>query len=73
MLRRLSPRESRRLVRQLLRQQELAPGPAMLFASGARPRRDPRPPSPATRALGPYELGYAISDGYTAERTIIVP
>ncbi len=75
MVQRLSPRESRRLARRLLGQDERAPRAALLFAGGATApldRSNPEPPRPA-RTRGPYELEYAISAGYTTERTIVVP
>ncbi len=75
MVQRLSPRESRRLARRLLGQDDRAPRAALLFAGGAHEplerRIAPEPPRPPAR--GPYELEYSISAGYTTERTIIVP
>ncbi len=70
---RLSPRESRRLLRQFLRQEEPAPGEEMRFAGTGARRREPVRPAPAGRATGPYELRYPVSDGYTMERTVLVP
>ncbi len=69
---RLSNRESRRLLRQFLRQEEPAPGEEMRFAGAGARRRQAVPALPA-HATGPYERAYPISDGYTTERTVIVP
>ncbi len=69
---RLSPRESRRLLRQFLRQEEPVPGEEMRFAGVGARRREPAPALPG-RATGPYELAYPISDGYTTARTVLVP
>ncbi len=70
---RLSPRESRRLLRQFLRHEEPVPGEEMRFAGAGARRRTPAPPAVPGRATGPYERAYPILDGYTAERTIVVP
>ncbi len=75
MVQRLSARESRRLVRRLLHQDEREPRATLLFAGGAPLPRAPvaREPAQAARPLGPYELEYSIALGYTAERSIILP
>ncbi len=71
---RLSPRESRRLLRQFLPQdEEREPRGGMLFAFGRPHHREPAASIPPDRATGPYEAPYAILDGYTTERTVIVP
>ncbi len=70
---RLSPRESRRLVRRFLRQEEQIPSPAIFLAGGAPGAPAPAAPEPSQPRRGPYELEYAISGGYVTERTIILP
>jgi len=72
MVHRLSPRESRRLVRQFLRQEQRAPAD-VLFAAGLAPLPDPSPVARAAHAVGPYEVDDITADGYVIERTIIVP
>ncbi len=70
---RLSPRESRRLLRQFLRQEEGDPRGELLFAGGGPRRHESAPPAFPDRATGPYEAPYPVLDGYTTERTVIVP
>ena len=70
---RLSPPESRRLVRQILSRDEPQPRDGMLSASGTGQRFEPARPPLSTRGVGPYESDYEVCDGYTMERTVIVP
>ncbi len=69
---RLSPRESRRLVRQFLRQEQRLPA-VVLHAAGAVPREESVPFAQPARHMGPYEVEDITSAGYLVERTIIVP
>jgi len=70
---RLSPRESRRLARRF--QDEHTPRMAIPSASEARRTAGPGHSAPAVAPAirGPYEVEYLISDGYSSERTIILP
>ena len=74
MRQRLSLRESRRLQRRFLQNDDRT-GPVMLLAGSASssgPGREPVP-VPQVPARGQYEWQYPVSDGYAAPRTIIVP
>ena len=75
MVQRLSARESRRLVRRMLDQNEREPRATLLFAGGAPSPRAPivREPSAPARPRGLYEFQYPIAPGYTMQRTIILP
>ncbi len=69
---RLSPRESRRLVRQFLRLDRRAPA-VVLFAGSTPPRDEPPPLQRPAHHAGPYEVDDITDSGYVIERTIIVP
>lgn len=72
---RLSPRESRRLVRRFLRLDERGPGVAVIYAAGIRPAGEGSRPgsAPVHANLGPYETDYEVAEGYSEDRTIIRP